>query len=307
MVRVYCCWSLIDKPMQSRGNTRAVAGRDLLGCRYGMLRLIEQSAPPPHSNGPLQFIALGADPLVDAKGEAREGYRLDIDNELAAIQQTLANSGKVVQGQRIAPTKSALQQALRRGPAILHLSSHGNVVETEAAGPMAVLALEDENGREDRLLGRDLVRMAPRGVLRLVLLSACHTADSDEARLARALVLNGVPAAIGMQGAYPDPLSAELATPLYDSVLLGYPLAEAMRQTRQALMRKDVASAGLPVAYVANNGWEALSVPVGPAMVINLGKPGVLTLPPEVRPPHPLLGRNRVCFNWLHALPVARK
>ncbi|NOZ50152.1 MAG: hypothetical protein GXP37_08920, partial [Chloroflexi bacterium] len=97
----------------------ALPGRTLFGCQYGLLRLVKGAADPPRSNGPLQFVALGADPLVDDKGNARDGYRLDIDNELAAIRHTLARSGKDVWARRIPPTKRALRQALRRGPALL--------------------------------------------------------------------------------------------------------------------------------------------------------------------------------------------
>ncbi len=267
--------------------------RELLACDYGMLRLVAGEAGAPVSNGPLQFIALGADPLVDAKGRPREGYRLDIDNELAAIAQTLRSSGNEVVGKRIPPTKRALRQALRRGPALLHLTCHGNIVHTAKAGPMAMLYLEDATGAEDPLQGRKLMQMPPKGVLRLVVLSACHTASGDQARLARTLVQNGVPAAIGIQGAYPDPLSDELAVPLYDSLLLGFSLAEAMRQTRQVLGDVDIASAGLPVVYVANNGWQGLEIREGASFVPNLKRPGVAQLAPEIQPPRPLLGRSK--------------
>ena len=59
----------------------------------------------------------------------------------------------------------------------------------------------------------------------------CRTAASAmDASLARGLVLAGVPAAIGMQGDFPDPLSDDLAASLYDFLLAGHPLAEAVRQ-----------------------------------------------------------------------------
>ncbi len=98
--------------------------------------------------------------------------------------------------------KAALKRALLRGPAILHLTCHGAVINTPT-GPMATLLLEDADGQEDRLLGSDLVAMPPRGVLQGVMLSACHTAQGTAADLAHALVRSGVPFALGMQGLFP--------------------------------------------------------------------------------------------------------
>ena len=151
--------------------------------KAGMLRTVERDAPPVNGDGPLNFIALAADPLVDEKGEPREGYRLDLDNEMRAIHDTLADCGKALEARRIPPTREALQQALRKGPAILHLSCHGNVFESDH-GPMATLLLEQKDGRPDSFEGAELVNTR-RGVLRLVLLSACKTATGTQANLAR--------------------------------------------------------------------------------------------------------------------------
>jgi tetratricopeptide (TPR) repeat protein len=275
----------------------ALPGRQLLACRYGLLRLVDRDAPPPGNGGELQFVALAADPLVDEQGQPREGYRLKLDDELRAIRRALQEGGKALLGQRVPPTPRALRRALRRGPAVLHLTCHGDVVETDKAGEMAVLFLEDGDGGQDRLLGRDLVAMAPQGVLRLALLSACHTARG-QANLARALVRGGLPAAIGMQAAFPDPLSDELARALYEFLLEGHPLGEALRQARQALEEEDPRAAGLPVGYAARDGWAPLPLAGGRPEVRRLGLPGACSLPQEVQPPRPILGRN----GELHAL-----
>ncbi|MDX9833384.1 MAG: tetratricopeptide repeat protein, partial [Anaerolineae bacterium] len=275
----------------------ALPGRQLLACRYGLLRLVDRDAPPPGNGGELQFVALAADPLVDEQGQPREGYRLKLEDELRAIRRALQDGDKALLGQRVPPTRRALRRALRRGPAVLHLTCHGDVVETDKAGEMAVLFLEDEDGGQDRLLGRDLVAMAPQGVLRLALLSACHTARG-QANLARALVRGGLPAAIGMQAAFPDPLSDELARALYEYLLEGHPLGEALRQARQALEEKDPRAAGLPVGYAARGGWAPLPLAGGRPEVRRLGLPGACSLPQEVQPPRPILGRN----GELHAL-----
>ncbi|NLF12474.1 MAG: CHAT domain-containing protein, partial [Anaerolineaceae bacterium] len=274
----------------------ALPGRQLLACRYGLLRLVDRDAPPPGNGGELQFVALAADPLVDGQGQPREGYRLKLEDELRAIRRALQEGGKALRGFRIAPTQDALLKALERGPAVLHLACHGNVVVTSDAGETAVLLLEDADGGSDPLPGRDLMAMPSRGVLRLVLLSACRTSEG-QSNLARALVLDGIPAAIGMQGLFPDDLSDELAANVYRMLLGGHPLGEALRRARLAMRRRpDVA--GLPVGYAARGGWTPLPLAGGRPEVHRLGLPGACSLPQEVQPPRPILGRN----GELHAL-----
>jgi tetratricopeptide (TPR) repeat protein len=222
--------------------------------------------------------------------------RLGIEKEWRDIHRTLRNSGIALDAQRVPPTERKLQDALRRGPAILHLTCHGSIIHT-ADGAMAVLHLEDENGKDAPLRGNLLATMPPRGVLRLVLLSACHTAEGRDSDIARLLVTSGVPFAIGMQGKFLDALSEPFAVALYDTLLAGQSLAEALRQARQAIANHP-AQVGLPVGYTAREAWGALPLTQGQPIVGSLGLPGKVQLASEVQPPRPLLGRNRE----LHAL-----
>jgi len=210
--------------------------RQFLCVKAGMLRTVDRDAPPVAGDGALNFITLAADPLVDQGGSARDGYRLDIDNEMKIIRATLENCGKSLEARRIPPTREALNKALRRGPAILHLTCHGNVVDANT-GKIAILYLEKKDGGHDPLTGVDLMSMPPRGALRLVLLSACMTATGTQANLAKALVNSGVPMSIGMQNPFPDPLSDELAAAFYDSLFAGLPFGEALRQARGSFWR----------------------------------------------------------------------
>jgi len=270
----------------------ALEGRQLLACRYAMLRLVDRPGGPAPAPDTLHFVVLAADPLVDEHGHAREGYRLRLDAELRALRRTLDSSQVHLLARRVPPTRDALRRALRRGPVILHLTCHGNVIPGPD-GPIAVLALEDRDGGAVPLLGSDLIALPPPGVLRLVLLSACHTAKPEEGdgTLARALVQNGVPAAVGMQGKFPDRLSEPLAVALYESLLSGYSLAEALRQARLSLSTEPSA-AGLPVGYVARDGWDGLPLRPGAPSVRNLRLPGRISLSQDIQPPRPLRGRN---------------
>lgn len=233
--------------------------RQFLCVKAGMLRMVQKTSEvfktSEVSPSPLNFIALAADPLVDEGGNPRDGYRLDLDNEMRSIRETLQNSGKNLTARRIPPTREYLNRALRQGPAVLHLTCHGNVVNTPT-GALAVLSLENKDGSHDPLTGADLLNMSPRGVLRMVLLSSCMTATGlQQANLARALALNGVPFAIGMQESFPDPLSDDLAVALYDSLFSGLSIGECLRQARLSLLREPQ-SVGLPVGYVSTNGWS---------------------------------------------------
>ncbi len=268
--------------------------RQFLCVKAGMLRTVNKTSEvfkTSEVSGALNFIALAADPLVDEGGNPRDEYRLDLDNEMRSIRETLQNSGKNLTARRIPPTREYLNRALRQGPAVLHLTCHGNVVDTPS-GKLAVLALENKDGSIDPLTGADLLNMSPRGVLRMVLLSSCMTATGSQANLARALALNGVPFAIGMQESFPDPLSDDLAVALYDSLFSGLSIGEALRQVRINLTRHPQ-SVGLPVGYVSANGWsEAFPIQQGTPSVGGLGKPGESALGGEIQPPRPLLGRN---------------
>ena len=265
--------------------------RQFLCVKAGMLRTVPRNAPPATSSGTLNFIALAADPLVDESGNPYDGYRLDLDNEMRSIRETLEKCGKNIRAMRIPPTRNALIDTLMEGNTLLHLSCHGNVVSTDS-GPTAVLSLETEDGSRDALSGQDLLTVSPLGALRFVLLSACYTATGTQANLARALALNGVPVTIGMQNPFPDPLSDDLAVKLYRGLFAGLKIGEALRLARVGLVRHPH-SVGLPVGYVSANGWsEAFPIQQGTPSVGGLGKPGESALGGEIQPPRPLLGRN---------------
>jgi tetratricopeptide (TPR) repeat protein len=275
---------------------------------YPLLRLLPAApAPRPAPAGPLNLAVLAADPLVGPEGEPLPAYRrfgappgpdetasrLDIEHELAEIKNTLARSNKSIEARRVPPTQAELQKALRRGPAVLHLSCHGTVIAQQNGQKQAILSLEDNHGRLTPLRGDRLKRLPPPGVLRLVVTSACQTAvgpDSD-ANLARALVETGTsPAAIGMQGLFPDLSSAAFAANLYDTLLAGFDLGEALRQARQSLPQ---GYAGLPVAYVTNHGWHALEVTDGYPALAGLRAGQRVSLPQLLTPPDPLIGREQ--------------
>ncbi|MCA9941704.1 MAG: CHAT domain-containing protein, partial [Anaerolineales bacterium] len=274
----------------------------LLACLHDWLRLVDADAPPLESGAGdgLQLVALGADPLVDERGRAGDGYRLQLDREMRQLRRTLRESNKQVTAYRIPPTRQALRRALARPQATwLHLSCHGQVIETPN-GPLARLLLEDDNGKTAYLTGKDLSAFAAMGSVRLVLLSACVTAEG-QANLTRALVHNGLPAAIGMQGSFADPLSDDLAAALYEALLQGWDLATAVRQARQALLDHPQ-MAGLPVLYARRGGTAPLTLAAGRADLRRLDAAAAVRLPLEVQAPQVLLGRNQELYDLARLL-----
>ncbi|MCI0650039.1 MAG: CHAT domain-containing protein, partial [Chloroflexi bacterium] len=277
-----------------------VPPRTFLVHRFGFLRLVNQELFLDKTPAPLRLVALGADALVDRQGNARDTYRLDILQEMQQIEYTLAKSGQEIAGIRVAPTPTALQSALSDGRrTILHLSCHGSIIDTDH-GPQPVLHLEDENGGPEKLVGDDLISLTALADLRLILLSACRMGqniDGGYGRLTRALVEQGVPAAIGMQGLFPDDLSDDLAAILYQSLLNGQPLGKAMQAARLAL-RKAETAVGLPVCYVAQGGDDPLPLQAGRPGQQRLDLSQHCRLPTGVQLPDPFVGRNAE----LHAL-----
>jgi len=141
--------------------------RQFLVHRYGLLRLVDREAHLDEMPGPLRLIAQGADALVDQNGTPRETYRLDILAEMQAIERVLSSS-----------QVDALQDALSEDTrTLLHLSCHGDLIKM-GNGVEAILELEDENGKLEKLLGSDLMAYASLATLPLIVFSACRVAHA---------------------------------------------------------------------------------------------------------------------------------
>jgi hypothetical protein len=270
--------------------------KQFLVCQYGCLRLVNR-----HEidivEGPLRLIFLGADPLVDHVGKARELGTLNFDREVRAIQNTLPKNA-ALEAKRIPPTIESLRKHIadERKPTILHISCHGSVEEK-----VPRLLLEDEDGVERPLIGQDLVNIPLRGILRMVFLSACQTdipgdQDGPFVKMARSMVSKGVPFAVGFQGDIPVKLSHTIAGAFYGNLLASNSLSEALRLGRVEL-QNDPCVLGLPVGYSTCNGWRPIDTNSNSTKQTSSSTQEIILqaqihLPREVRAPHPLLGRN---------------
>ncbi len=288
-----------DRAAQIPWEYAATSDRRFLVFNYAMLRLEPQWLPPlpaepprlpPLPAEPPRLLVVCADPLRYPDGH-EPAYRLDFEREMQALCRALTESNRTLVTRRVPPTPAGLREALADGPALVHFSCHGTLTPLKNAngtsGVDVLLALEDEHGAFRPLLGRDLIGYAPRGSLRLVVLSACQSA-----LLAQAFVRHGVPMALGMQHNFPDALSDDLVAAFYRYLSAGRSLAEALRQAQISLAEANPATVGMLVGYARQGGWQALNLLPGKPDV-QLDWSHRIRLPEAVVPPATgLLGRN---------------
>ena len=109
-----------------------------------------------------------------------------------------------------------------------------------------------------------------------------------------------------MQGDFPDPLSDDLAAALYEFLLAGHGLGEALRQARLAMADRPYA-VGLPVAYVTRGGDAPLPIQAGQPAVADLTAGRYANVPLNLRPPRPFLGREGELHDLARAFSDGRR
>jgi hypothetical protein len=150
-------------------------------------------------------------------------------------------------------TLAALEEALRRGPHLLHLVAHGFF--NPETGRAAVY-LADGEGKVAPVGESELATLFARhgGTLRLVFLACCQSASRSSADafrgLAPALVCAGVPAVVAMQDLVPVDTARRFAAVFYGR-LLGHGMADlAANEARSALLAGGLPGAAIPVAFL---------------------------------------------------------
>lgn len=150
-------------------------------------------------------------------------------------------------------TLAALEEALRRGPHLLHLVAHG-FFDPETGQSAVYLA--DADGRVLPVTEEELAALFARhgGTLRLAFLACCQSATRGPADafrgLAPALVAAGVPAVVAMQDLVPVETARRFAAVFYGR-LLGHGLADlAANEARSALLAASLPGPAVPVAFL---------------------------------------------------------
>jgi len=138
-----------------------------------------------------------------------------------------------------------MRQALLAAPFhILHFMGHGELEEVSGQGN---LYFEQHDGTAQPFEGRHLAQLLHDfKSLRLVVLNACHTAESvgtlgpnPFAGAASALVMGGVPAVVAMSGPVSDAAAVAFSRTFYQRLAAGDPIEAAMTEGRLAIQRAD--------------------------------------------------------------------
>ena len=215
-----------------------------------LLRTAEAAQPlqPLAVTPPLRILGLAVDPT----GE------LDLAAERAAVENALA--GLVQRGRAelvwlAGGTWRDIQRALRGSNGawhIFHFIGHGYFDATSGEGSVL---LAGETGSPELLDASRLGRLlAAHAALRLVVLSACHSAATTVRDLyagaAGTLVRRGVPAVIAMQFAVAAGAAREWSRTFYEALADGMALEGALTEARIAASMDPGLDWAAPVAYL---------------------------------------------------------
>ena len=187
---------------------------------------------------------------------------LHAEDEYARIEDALDELGGRVEICRTAATLDGLQDALRRGPNVLHFIGHGGF-DPDAGGYIVV---DDGQGGPQMADAEVLAGYLRGSSVRLAILNACESARTDPtdsfAGVVPRLVQAGLPAVIAMQTFLTDEAAVKFARAFYRALADGWPLDAAVTASRQALFGHSPESSiwSIPVLYLsAPDGilWEA--------------------------------------------------
>jgi tetratricopeptide (TPR) repeat protein len=209
------------------------------------------------------------------------------------------------------PTRSQLERSLsQQCISIVHFMGHS----TSHAGK-AFLALEDARARSHLIDAADFADSLNSRVF-LVVLNSCLSAvvaSTEFGNIAQGLVYRGIPYALGMQFILPDAAALVLSDALYDFLLQGHNVEEAVMHTRRALeepgkLANPAWLAGIPVLYT---GLRAPALPIE----LTAGLPTIQPNPQRLEktrdftalppPPH-FVGRGNEISEVLDALLAHR-
>ncbi len=230
----------------------------------------------PFRNGPNRRVVVAM-----ASPEPYERYpHLNLQKEQTAIKEKLREVSGVnaefhpdldLEAETHGITQDAIQKILRDAADIFHFSGHG--IFREELGEQGlqghgVLVLADEHNRAKEVTAEILSGLLAQGHIRLVVLDACESGERDRflqwSSVALALLRGGIPAVVAMQYSVYDDLSKEFAAKLYEYLVAGLTIDEAVTQARRAMYRtasekRDRSELldrdwGAPLLYLRNSG-----------------------------------------------------
>ena len=206
----------------------------------------EQRIAPPDTLQGLHLVAVASSPLSHALAP------LNIQGEWTRLTEIVQKLKRAVILERAwPPTIESLRERLAgEQQRVVHFMGHGG----QHAHDEAVLCLEQDSGAREDVTAREAVQRVQGSVL-LVTLNACQSATPGESvfgNLARALVREHVPYALGMRFSVHDDDALAFSRAFYSDLARGVPVEEALRQARLTLAKSERAWAiGNLVLYTA--------------------------------------------------------
>ncbi len=209
---------------------------------FGLIRSREKTVEtfrrqgPTASTAPLKLLFIPA--LPDNLSE--KAKMLEIEDEQRKIIEAVsslevANQPKLVMEILDCANIDEIKEALTtRRHDIVHISGHGTYLDTIKEG---VLYLEDEDGNEKQVSGRELGKaLRDFSSIKLLVLSACETAvGGPEGSTAEQLAGVGLPAVLAMRFAVTDVGARLFTETLYQRIAAGRSLTTAMHDARLRL------------------------------------------------------------------------
>lgn len=210
-----------------------------------------------------------------ASPEPYEKYpKLDLEKEQSAIKGKLSKINGVkaeyhpdfdLERPAKGITQDTIHEILKESADIFHFSGHGIFRCDAEDGPTqhqgyGSLVLADENNKAEEVQADILSNLLAEGHIRLVVLDACESGERDRflqwSSVALALLRSGIPAIVAMQYSVFDDLTKLFATKLYEYLVAGLSIDEAVTQARKAIYRADPKQRdwGAPVLYLRNSG-----------------------------------------------------
>ena len=241
----------------------------LLAAHLNLVRYARgQARPLPDMTQALSIVAVPVSPVDEARP-------LNTEQEWRHLSDAVTIPQKALSLLRVRPpTLAQMEQTLPgAGLSIVHFMGHSGIVQGKS-----ILAFEDLRGRSQPIDASYFADSLNDQVV-LVVLNSCLSAvaiPTEFGNIARAVVRQGVPYALGMQFVLLDDAALAMSTTFYQHLLQGRNVEEAVRRTRRALehdtrLHHPQWIAGIPVLYT--NQRE-------PAAAIRL-EAGKLTISPD--------------------------
>ena len=225
---------------------------------------------------PLHIVAVLVSPVDDPR-------LLDTEGEWQRVVSAVSKQGKSLTLTRVRPpTLDHLERTLTADRlTLVHFMGHSNSRDGKG-----LLVFEDAHARSHFIEAADFAETLAATNIFLVVLNSCRSAFAWDwttfGNIARGLVREGVPYALGMQFSLPDDAAQVLSQGLYDFLVQGRSIEEAVRRTRRILehsttLRKTPWLAGIPVLYTSLR-----EQPVG-SLRLSEGHPVIQPDPERVR------------------------